>query len=157
MKPRCVRVCATIGVARSAAMTATKNTNPNVFRLRPANGLQREVLILERNVVGEPVERQTRTASSSQVGHFHLPRRPDALHVLDIGVIQPPDDLILHVVLEPGERVVVIANPYDRLRVLRRLRLLRPRLDPPARRPVDRTVAGDRVGELVDGAPPPTT
>ena len=87
----------------------------------PPDRLQREVFVLHRHVVLELVERQPRPAAAAHVGHLELPRGPDALDVLDVGIGQPAHDLVLDEVLDPGERVVVLAHPDDRPRVLRRL------------------------------------
>src|SRR5712671_290864 len=98
----------------------------------PPNRLQREVVPVHRQVVLQLVERQACPASAPQVGHLELARAPDALDVLDVRVDEPPNSLILDEVLDAGEYVVVLANPDDRSRVLRRLRLLRLRLYFPA-------------------------
>src|SRR5207244_2481372 len=89
-----------------------------------ANRLQREVVVFHRDVVLELVERETRAAAAAQIEHLQLARGPDALDVLDVRVHQPPDGLVLDDVFDAGERVVVLADPDDGSRVLRRLRFL---------------------------------
>ena len=66
---------------------------PSALPVLPARSLspdclQREVFFLHRDVVFELVERESRAAAAFEVGHLHLPRRPDALHVADVRVIR---------------------------------------------------------------------
>src|SRR5215510_11812239 len=58
-------------------------------RLLPADGLQREVVVFERQVVFDLVEGEARDAAALQVGHRQLARRPDALDIGDARVVQP--------------------------------------------------------------------
>src|SRR5581483_9911241 len=90
---------------RSRGPTRTRETRD--IASGPSNRLQREVLFFQRDVVFELVERQARSAVATQVGHLELPRRPDALHVADVGVGEPPHDFVLDEVLDARERIVV--------------------------------------------------
>src|SRR5262249_4143191 len=150
MKPRCVTVCATT-LPRKDTKT-TKITKRALYKkvfvclrafvmmrrdtLLPPDGLQREVLVLQRDVVFQLVERELRAAAAAEVGHLELARGPDAPNVPDVGIVQAANGLVLDVVLDARERVVVFPHPHDRARVLRRLGLARGRLDFPARRAV---------------------
>src|SRR6266508_3679938 len=52
-------------------------------RLLVPDRLQGEVVFFHGPVVLDLLQRQPRTAAATQFGHFELPRRPDALDVLD--------------------------------------------------------------------------
>src|SRR5438034_25887 len=85
--PRCVTTC--------ASARAQSSTEARTMTDLPPDRLQREIVILERHVVFELVERQTRPARAAQIGHLELTRGPDALHVLKVRVDQAADELIL--------------------------------------------------------------
>ena len=87
-----------------------------------------------------------------QIGHLELSRRPDALDVLDRGIRQPLDDFVLHEIIEPREHIVVLSDPGDRARVVRRSAPLRCHLDLPAACSLDPVVAEHRIVVLVDVA-----
>src|SRR3954463_2347061 len=80
---------------------------------RPADRLQREIFLFHRHVVLELVEGQPRPAAAPEIGHLELAGGPDALNVLDVAVVQSPHRLVLDEVLDPRERVVVLADPDD--------------------------------------------
>src|SRR5215212_525506 len=132
-KPRCDMVCAATGatLARSTVAASAVRVGRRAITLLPANCLQREALFLESDVVFELVERQPGAAAAAQIHHLELLRRPDPLDVLDVRIGQAAYDLVLDQAFNPRERVVVLANPDDRLRVLGALCLTRRRLDLP--------------------------
>src|SRR3990172_6653313 len=81
-----------------------------------------------------------------------LTRRPDALNVLHVRVGQAADCLVLDEVLDTRECVMVLADPHDRPCVLRRLRLLRRRLNLPARGAVNGIVSEQLIVIVADVA-----
>ena len=87
----------------------------------PPDRLQREVLVLQRHVVLQLVERQPRAAAArrSVISSCRAVQMPCTFWMSR--VVQPADQPVLDVVLDPRERVVVLADPDDRSRVLRRL------------------------------------
>src|SRR5439155_23626640 len=99
--------------------------------LLPPDRLQREVFVLQRHVVLQLVERQTRAAVAAQIRHLHLPRGPDSLDPLKIAVRQTPDDAMLEVVLDARHGIGVLADPENRSRVLGHFGALRRRLNLP--------------------------
>src|SRR5439155_2530654 len=112
------------GLRRSPAWPPNRRprARERLFSLTP-DRLEREVFLFHRLVVLQFVEDEPRPAVAAEVVHLELRGRPDALHLLEVGVIQATDDLILDVVLDARESVVVLPQPPDRPRVLGRLAL----------------------------------
>ena len=74
----------------------------------------REVFAPERHVVFQLLEGQARAAAPEEIGHLHLPRRPDALHVADVAIVQAAGDAGFGVVLDARPGIGVLADPDGR-------------------------------------------
>jgi hypothetical protein len=69
----------------------------------------------------------------------------DSLDHADFRRLQSPNDLVLHIRIDPNRGVVVLANPQNLFRVLRGARALRDRLNLPGGGAVDRLLVQQRV------------
>src|SRR4051812_6434162 len=82
--------------------------------LRAPDRLQRELLVLQWQVVLQFIQREARPAAAAHIRHLQHASSPDALDVLDIRVRQAANELVFRIVLDPGESVVVLADPDQR-------------------------------------------
>src|SRR5438876_770637 len=88
-KPRFVMVCAPADGGTDPARSRVRSSRgSSSTALLAADRLQREVFILERHVVLQFLQRQPCPAASAEIDHLELPGAPDALNVLDVGVVQ---------------------------------------------------------------------
>src|SRR5262245_38802205 len=81
--------------------------------------------------------------------HVDLMCRPNPLNVSDICVMRPAHKLALVVVLELGERVIILSDPEVGVTILRNLGLLGRGLKLPASSSVERLLSEQPVFELV--------
>src|SRR5262249_28786247 len=120
--------------------------------LRVPDRLQGEVVVFHGRVVLDLQQREPRAAAPPRFSHLELPRGPNTLDILDIGIRESAYNIVLDETVDPRRRVVVLADPHNRARVLGPLGLFWRRLNLPAVDSRDRFDAEHRKVELVDVA-----